>query len=107
MILLTIGIKSESDCKGLVFKCVDNDYFSNDRIVKQRTMRLMKKLSCSGCEQCGPLLDDVKEFMFDQSHAVMTDNCEHGNLYQLIVVKDSQDWETGYWDDWHYEFSPL
>lgn len=59
MTLLDLNLKRDepkNTCKGKVYKCNEN-VFINSRgdIIYKTTMRLMKRMSCSGCKYCGGL----------------------------------------------------
>lgn len=87
-------------CKGLVFRCEINEYFSGERIVQKTTYRLLKRKSCPGCDQCGFMRDDLNEMISGQYGMIWPDNPKHGALYSPRVTNVARDWETGYVDDW-------
>ena len=94
----------QEPCKGLIFRGVVNDFMTDKKIVQQRELRFLKRLSCEGCGDCDCLWDLLQEdFTNDTQIIEGMDGIEHNELYQLIYVLDSRDWETGYPEYWHYE----
>ena len=96
--------QDEEPCKGLFFRG-KNNMFVNDRneYVYQERMTPLKRMSCKGCSQCGPLLDDLHEWIAGGQGPVIND-LEHGALYRLEITNVQTDWESGYADDWDLEF---
>lgn len=88
-------------CKGLVFRGFNSMFFSDGRLEERRGIRLLKRESCPGCEKCGFLLDDMSEQVIIGS--MIIPEIEHGKLYEVIVINESRDWETGYVDDYDLE----
>jgi hypothetical protein len=94
--------KSTTECKGKVYRCYINQYYSYHKSIEVRkSLRLLKKESCSGCEKC----DWVDEFL---SEDIM---CSEDNDY-LKDLKGDKKYKLcftggkGYYpeDDWveHY-----
>lgn len=64
-------------------------------------LRLLKRKSCKGCDQCGYLRDDLHERMCDEG--IILPEIEHDALYTIKVTNVSHDYESGFVDDWDLE----
>ena len=103
--------KSESKkvCKGLFFRANCNTYFQYNKgtITRKVTLKLLKRLSCKGCEKCGWMLaGDFSEISEDYSNVIF-DHVKNGKIYTPVVVNISKDWETGYCDDYDIEMQEV
>ena len=105
----TLVTDDEPVCNGMIFKASINDHLANDgSVVYQLRLRPMKRLSCPGCEQCGYLADDLRETMACGCPPIIdVAKVDQGQLFRLAVTNISMDHETGYAEDWDYEFIPL
>lgn len=84
---------SDSTCKGLYFRASESSYLSSHRSVESRkSLRLLKRHSCSGCSECEWLWDLITE---DVNAADLLRDISHGYIY-TIEVDSSQ----GYYDDY-------
>ena len=100
------SIADKSTCKGRIYRYIESAFIGkNARIVISKELRLMKSLSCCGCEQCGDEEDGVREGLGIEGGGflVFDPKLRSNDLAQLVVSIDSRDFETGYPDDWHYE----
>lgn len=86
---------NEDVCKGLVFKSSIGNYIDKSgNIVRTVRMHLMKRMSCSGCEKCIGIREELNENNKD----IIPNNVEHGKLYKLSIdiLSESYDGETSY-----------
>lgn len=97
-------IPEKEVCDGLFYRGKVNAYTSGGNYIFDRRMMLLKRRSCSGCENCHFLLEDLNERSHDNHYYPNIDHVEHGALYQLRMTNISTDWESGYVDDWELEF---
>ena len=92
-------------CPGLYFRYTENNYVTNNgtKFVVQKQISLLKKISCTGCDECGWVLDDARDGMYDRgdAHFEFDNSLRHGDIVTLEFVVDSRDWEMGYVDDSH------
>jgi len=96
----------EKPCE-FVFRCRINEYVSDKTICKKIEFRLMKSMSCLGCEKCWDgLFNDIRE-SGDLSMIYWPDNPKNGVLYKAICITEGYDYETGYADDWHWELKEI
>ena len=103
-------MNNEDKCKGLFFRGRVSQYMGGDgtSMLERRSLHLLKRMSCNSCEQCGWMLEDISEFLCEQSVEFFGD-IEDGKIYTISCIIDGRDWETGYPDDWHYainEYNP-
>ena len=97
-------IENKSDCKGLIFRGKVNKYInSKGEYVVTKRMSPLKRNSCSGCKECGWLMDELFEFI-SNDYDPFQKEVEHNKLYRLIVTNITEDWETGYVDDYDLMF---
>lgn len=73
----------KNNCKGLIFRGRVNSYISGNNIITQnKTIRLLKRKSCEGCENCGWFFDSITEFLHNDP-AILA-NVENGKLYHPV-----------------------
>lgn len=97
------GIKQ---CKGLIFRCTVNTFVNaKGEYIHQERMIPMKRLSCPGCENCGFIRDNFREYT--EENLVGVDKIEHGRLYRLRIIEGPPNWKTGVPDDFEMEFLML
>lgn len=93
--------ESETVCNGKIYRCRDSHYVDKKgSIVYKTTFRLMKSLSCKGCEHCGFLDEEINETL---DAGIVVKDIIDGRLYMLQHTNISRDWETGFADDWDLE----
>jgi hypothetical protein len=95
----------ESTCKGLIFRAHINPYISSHKSFEVRkSLRLLKRKSCSGCKDCEWVWDNIQEDIFDAGNIDILDDIDKdGKLYKL-----KWKWSPGpyeYPDDGEMEFS--
>lgn len=101
---IMILTEKASECKGRIFRGKVNAYIgSRGEYVYQEKMTPMKSKSCSGCEDCGWIDDDLYEFINYGTLPIIKD-IEDGALYSLQAINGTRDWESGIMDDWELEF---
>lgn len=91
----------EIQCKGLVFRGYRNSYYKDGKFELKQGIKLLKRKSCPGCEQCGYLLDDLKEFAGTDS--LIIPDIKDFKEYSVRVTNIHTDWESGMVDDWDLE----
>ncbi len=93
----------EPECKGIIFRYSRDIWIGSDNDVNFRDrFRWNKTLSCSGCDKCDWMWDDMREIMYDEG--LIFDNPKKDQLYTLMVTNISTDWESGHVDDYDLEF---
>jgi len=96
---------NKPECKGQIYRCNVNMFLnSSGNYVEKVTMRHLRTKSCRGCECCGYLEDDLREFIAIGEGASIRPAIKHGELYRLQIVDVGVDWETGAADEWHIAF---
>jgi len=102
---ITFDTEEKESCKGQVYRCHTNRFVnSSGSYVEKTTMRKLKTKSCRGCETCGYLDDDLREQLsYGEGIDIRPSVCD-GEVYRLMVVDVSTDWETGIVDDWSVAF---
>ena len=70
-------------------------------------MTPMKRMSCKGCEQCGYLIGDLRDQMWENGLSPIVDTLEDKALYKLVVDNVSYDRESGIVDDWDIVFEKV
>lgn len=103
---MNIGpMKAEAKCKGIVYKCYENLYYSNNESIEyKKSIRKMKSLSCKGCEKCGWESGEIKEGIANDCFNLYS--CEDGKLYRLNLIT-SQGFEDIYMEVDGIEFMEI
>lgn len=63
------------------------------------TFTKLKKMSCTGCDKCGWIDDDLSEAINNNTF-IWPKNPKHMGIYSPKIANISTDWETGYADGW-------
>lgn len=91
-------------CKGIIFRADCQNYIGKKgEIVFKTVLKQLKKKSCPGCEQCGWLESDIREFISFDTPFLGIENIEPNKFYTFQVTNISKDWESGIVDDWDLE----
>lgn len=92
-------------CKGLFFRGFSSCFFDKEtgRIERRTGLRLLKKMSCSGCPSCSFLFEDIEESLSSRLD-ILPDSIKEGAIYGCHIINQTTDWETGYLDGWDLEF---
>jgi hypothetical protein len=82
-------------CKGLLFKGRVSSWFDGKNIHTKKSLMLLKRKSCSGCEYCDWQYEYLKEDSACFSDEDIIGDIEDGKLYttKFSVVRD---FETGF-----------
>ena len=88
-------------CRGLFFRGYHSTYYQDGKFERKEGIRLLKKMSCPGCKNCGYLLDDVQDFIY--GGGLIFPEIKHGALYSIHYTNFSKDWESGIVDDYDLE----
>ncbi len=109
MMKMALGIDlSEAEkvepCRGLYWRGRVNIWCNENIIQSKKSVQLLKRKSCSGCEYCDWILEFIKEDMGSQTGFDPLADIEDGKIYQ-IVFDSSRDFESGYdeIDGWYLE----
>ncbi len=92
---IEFSLKKENKCKGIFWRGTVSSYISiHNSIETRKSLRLLKRMSCTGCEQCDWIWDFIKEDMcnIDGDHLPTIEN---GKIY-TYHVSSSQ----GYYDSY-------
>jgi hypothetical protein len=98
----TEGKSLKNECKGLVFRGYASSFYDikRGRVEWREGIRLLKKKSCPGCEECGGMLDSLPDMIYCQGVISPEGGIEDGKLYTMTVTNISKDCESGIVDDW-------
>ena len=79
-------------CKGIVYRGRRSQYFLNGTVHERLTLKVLKRMSCAGCEKCGW----VEEFLFEwvSMYDMDLSHIEDGNFYKIEVVSSQGYFET-------------
>jgi len=80
--------EDKNHCKGLYFRGIINDYYSNDAFTCKRSIKLLKRKSCKGCPKCGWILDRIKEDIESEVYLEL-DNIKNGKIYGIKFTYSS------------------
>jgi hypothetical protein len=87
----------------LIFRYRDSIYNSFEIIGERRTLTLLRKKSCKGCEKCGWFWECIQEDIANECIPNL-DGLENGKMYCPVFVEGSRDWESGELNDWEWDW---
>jgi len=83
---------TDIECKGLFWRASVNSYLSTYKSIEYReSLRLLKRMSCKGCETCDWVWDALQEEL--ELNGGYPGKIEHGKIYTYNVVTSQ-----GYYD---------
>lgn len=96
---MSLGIEKskKSECKGLFFRGTVNIFATDNYVREVRQVKLLKRMSCKGCEKCGWIMENIHEDIMGGSFEKYLTDIKDGKIY-TPKIEASQDWESGYWE---------
>jgi len=80
---------SKHNCKGLVFRGYNSVFKKSSGNFEQRQgFMLLKRKSCTGCDQCRGLLDFANDCLCDYVDSLYEKPIKDGGLYKLTYDGD-------------------
>ena len=67
-------------CNGVFFKCYATSYVADGRFVFKQEFRLLKRMSCSGCDECHAFWEGTGNC--DLEDILDLQSTDHGEIYQ-------------------------
>ena len=92
--MLTLGTdveETEQECPGLFWRAKVSSYISGGYIGVKKTLYFLKKMSCSGCEKCGWVMEFISEDIYNEPNIDYLEDIEDGEIYTYTVDVDSED----------------
>ena len=87
-------VSKKEPCKGRFYRYTQSAYRANDGSIQNKEVfKLLKSISCKGCEKCGWIEDDITEVISHEGVIPTYDTFTHG--------------DTAYWytdGDYDYEY---
>ena len=82
------GKQQGESCKGRIYRYKESAYITplGDWCAKQ-SMALMKRMSCSGCVDCGGLIELLEQTCYPEE-VILPDSLKQDGLYILDLEKD-------------------
>jgi len=81
-------------CRGLIYRASVSHFINNKMAIVHKTqLNPLKKMSCSGCDECHGLMSSFD--CIGLWCPVFVDDVEDKKLYRLDTCNHSVDWETG------------
>lgn len=83
-------------CKGLFFRVAENAYYQDGIYFRSIKLKKLKRISCSGCEECGGWLEDYmqEDCTMDFGGGIDVSGIHHGDIVEPIYTP-AIDFETG------------
>lgn len=99
-------VDDEVKCRGVYFRGSVYEGWDGRTYSSIIRLKLLKRMSCPGCEHCGWIYDQLHEVGPDWP-LVGIEKVEDGKIYTIGVCNESKDWETGIVDQWDLEVVDL
>ena len=81
-------------CKGLFFRYHSSSYLSSHKSIEVRkSLKLLKRKSCKGCERCEWIWEYIPQDIEDEGMEDYLGNLNNGKIYKLVPV-----WTPGPWE---------
>lgn len=91
------------ECKGIFFRYTCSSYISSHSSIEFRqSFRLLKRMSCSGCNKCQQIWEDFSMTGRVEETVRLPRNLVDNAIYEAVLVTSSFNNE-GYCDDWWWE----
>jgi len=103
--LVTVENPEKDHCIGLIFRGYRNFYMQGGKIELKQGIRLLKRKSCPGCNDCEYLLEDANESI--SCGSLIFPEIEDGAEYSVRNTNIRTDWESGMVDSWDTEVYKL
>ena len=87
------------ECKGQFYRAACSTYRTKTGISRRVELKILKRKSCPGCEQCEWVYSEFGECEEGLCHVIF-DHVENGMTYKPELKILSTDHETGRADDW-------
>jgi len=96
---------NKKGCRGVFFRGKKNVWFDyhKGRLVYKQELRLLKRISCDGCQDCGWIFDQMSDMIGSDGIIYPKYGIEEGKMYTIAVTNESRDWETGIVDNWDFK----
>ena len=92
------------ECKGKIYRARVNKFVnSKGEYIYQERMIPLKRKSCSGCDACAFLDEQLHESISNDISIIIKD-IKHDALYSLEITNTYRDYITGMLEDWDLEF---
>jgi len=86
-------------CLGTFYRAYNTFFLGKDGILYDNwKYKLLKRISCPGCKNCIPY-ETFQEALATDTF-MRPEHLVHMGTYQLSIVNQSRDWETGIIDDY-------
>ncbi len=103
--IIQTGFAFDTNCKGLFFRAYENCYYDGKtKFVQSFTIRLLKRISCKGCDMCEPFWDHYNEI--DKINWKFY-TFRSGGIYTPKVVTMDYNSFDGFADGWNYTFEDV
>lgn len=75
------------ECKGLYWRASVSSFISSyNSIETRKSLRLLKRKSCPGCEHCAWVLEWFNEEIYCDTQSDYLGNLKHGKIYTFKVI---------------------
>ncbi len=91
-------------CKGLIYRCYMDSYYTKERCLIKQDLRLLKRKSCKKecCDQCDAIIDYLNDIGTGELENL---TLERGKMYKIGLRDTSSDTDWGYEYDCELEVS--
>ena len=94
------------ECKGWIGRYSFSQFMGNSGISEKRSVRELKRKSCTGCECCGGLKESLI-YVLEEGELLFSPALQDKDLCTIEMVNISRDWEGGYIHDFDLEVVKL
>jgi hypothetical protein len=101
-LLLDVDEVKTPVCKGRFYRGYVTKYQTKYGIAKKIEVRILKRMSCPGCDKCGGIDEDLNMGLWEDY--ISLEGIEDGKIYQTEYYNVSTDWEGGYVDSYDIRF---
>lgn len=98
---LTLESEDKPECKGLFWRGRVTSWFDGSSMQTRKSLHLLKRKSCRGCENCDWIYDWMYEDFASYGQEDLIGKIEDGKMY-IIQFNGGIDYESGHYeiDDW-------
>ena len=94
--------KKEKQCKGLLFRGTVTTFINiKGHIGTHKYLKLLKRKSCPGCDNCGGLMELIRDEIDNEPNEDWMDNIIDKKIYFPVIGGDYEEAVLDWWEEYN------